>query len=231
MEKPMVTKCHVHHNHLKPAKSENLKKWKSLEQIYTYEWPELQGQCNALVTQQPKCGFENARACLWRERANSTWSKTVWRFTIYDLDRFWSIWYAFRMRFCAALCSGAARHSSTSCWARYQVSIARPVGRCFKVIPGAVESHGKSEADSVRFKSTRFDKAHEALGISWDILGSCAWYCAMSIHFPCLQIDFPFKRTMLSKKWLRPRHPHLLCIVLFTLNQNHVQKARYAGGS
>ena len=91
MEKPMVTKCHVHHNHLKPAKSENLKKWKSLEQIYTYEWPELQGQCNALVTQQPKCGFENARACLWRERANSTWSKQFGdlQFTIWiDFDRF-----------------------------------------------------------------------------------------------------------------------------------------------
>ena len=37
------------------------------------------------------------------------------------------------------------------------------------MIPGAVESHGKSEADSV--DQIQVDKAHEALGISWDILG------------------------------------------------------------
>ena len=34
------------------------------------------------------------------------------------------------------------------------------------MIPGAVESHGKSEADSV--DQIQVDKAHEALGISWD---------------------------------------------------------------
>ena len=48
------------------------------------------------------------------------------------------------------------------------------------MIPGAVESHGKSEADSV--DQIQVDKAHEALGISWDILGYLGILCVILCH-------------------------------------------------